>query len=294
VKVGIVGTGDIVEALGRLARAAHADVTVAGGRPPEGFAGRDELAGLAHEVDLVLLAAPPDQLRATVRTLAPGPAARVVVATRGLEPGTARRFSEVVQEESACLRVGALAGPILPSEVRRGSPCAAVVASAFTEVAQLASQALHSPACRMYTSDDLPGVELAGALVEVLAIGLGVVRGLGLGVGAQAMLVSRGVAEGGRLAAKGGGDPRTFAGLAGVGELVTCAGLPDHPGNARGLAIARGETDPAAAALCAALLERERDLPITGGILALATGKARPAEVLGALMQRDLREEFDG
>jgi glycerol-3-phosphate dehydrogenase (NAD(P)+) len=122
---------------------------------------------------------------------------------------------------------------------------------------------------------------------------LGLARGLGLGVGAQALLVSRGVAEGARLARKGSGDPRTFSGLAGVGELVACAALPDHPGFVRGLALARGEADPAAAALCAALLGRVKDLPITQAVGALATGKARAAEVIAGLMTRDNREEFD-
>jgi glycerol-3-phosphate dehydrogenase (NAD(P)+) len=105
--------------------------------------------------------------------------------------------------------------------------------------------------------------------------------------------VSRGVAEGARLARKGGGDPRTFSGLAGVGELVACAALPDHPGFVRGLALARGEGDPAAAALCAALLGRVKDLPITQAVGALATGRARAAEVIAGLMTRDHREEFD-
>ncbi len=291
-KVGIVGSGDTVDALARLARVAGNEVIV-GGRAPEGFAERADLDGLARDVDLLLLAMPPDRFREGVRALAPGPAARVVVATRGLEPETGRRLSEILTEESACLRVGALAGPILPGEVRRQSPCAAVVASPFVEVVRLARTALHSPACRIYGSEDLPGVELAGALVEVLGMALGVARGLGLGVGVQALLVSRGVAEGARLSAKGGGDPRTFAGLAGVGELVAASALPDHPAHVRGLALARGEPDPAAAALCAALLGREPDLPITAGIGALASGRAKAREVLAALMTRGHREEFD-
>ncbi len=291
--VGIVGAGETLDALARLARAAGNTVTVSGGRAPEGFAETRDLAALARETDLLLLAMPPDRFRDVVRTIDPGPAVRAVVATRGLEPGTGRRLSEILTEESACLRVGALAGPILPAEIRRSSPCAAVVASPFAEVARLASQALHSPACRIYTSEDLPGVELSGALVEVMAMALGIARGLGLGVGAQALLVSRGVAEGARLARKGGGDPRTFSGLAGVGELVAGAALPDHPGHVRGLALARGEPDPAAAALCQALLGRVPDLPITQAVGALAAGRARATEVIAGLMTRDHREEFD-
>lgn len=290
-KVGVVGGGDLAEALARIARAAGSDVRV-GGHAPEGFREEDPEV-LAAQVDLLLLTPPPEQFRETLRRLDPGPGARVVVATRGLEPGSGKRLSELLAEETACLRVGALAGPVLLGEVRRQSPCAAVVASQFQEIGRLTSQALHSPACRMYTSDDLPGVELAGALVEVLGMALGVARGLGLGVGAQALLVSRGVAEGARLAARGGGDPRTFAGLAGVGELVAASGLPDHPAHMRGLALARGEADGGAAALCAALLAREADLPITAAVGALAGGKAKARDVISGLMARDHREEFD-
>lgn len=291
--VAIVGTGEIVESLARLAVAAGNTVTVGGARGPEGFVATTDLAALARSTDILLLAMAPDRFRGIVCELDPGPAARAVVATRGLEPGTGKRLSEILAEESACLRVGALAGPILPGEVRRHSPCAAVVASPFAEVTRAASRALHSPACRIYGTLDLPGVELAGALVEVLAMALGIARGLGLGVGAQALIVTRGVAEGSRLARMGGGDPRTFSGLAGVGELVACAALPDHPGHVRGLALARGEADPAAAALCQALLGRVRDLPITQAVGTLAAGQARAAEVIKSLMTRDNRDEFE-
>jgi glycerol-3-phosphate dehydrogenase (NAD(P)+) len=292
IHVGVIGRGDGVEALARVAVAAGSRVTVAGAAP-DGFAVHANATGLVRDVDLVILCLPTSTFREEVRALELGPAARVLVATRGLEAGTGKRLSEVLSEESACLRVGALAGPLLLAEIRRKSPCAAVVASRFDEVVRLASSSLHSNACRIYGTEDLPGVELAGALVEVLGIAMGVSRGLGLGVGVQALLVSRGVAEGARLSAKGGGDPRTFAGLAGVGELVAGAALPDHPAHVRGLALARGEPDPEAAALCNALLGRVPDLPITAAIRALATGKARAADVLSGLMAREHREEFD-
>lgn len=295
-RLGIVGTGDLVEALARLGAAAGSEVRVTP-EAPAGLRGVETEAdprALAAWADLVVLAVPAGTLRETVRRMDPGPAARVLVATRGLEPGTGRRLSRVVTEESACLRVGALAGPILPGEVRRGSPCAAVIASAFDEVGRVGTEAFHSPLCRVYTSRDLPGVEVAGAMVEVLAMALGVARGLGLGVGAQDMLVSRGIAEGARLARREEGDPRTFSGLAGVGEIVAAAGAADHGGHVRGLALARGEKDADAAGLCDALLARGVDLPITAAIRALAAGAAKPGEVLGKLMQREQREEAEG
>jgi glycerol-3-phosphate dehydrogenase (NAD(P)+) len=242
--------------------------------------------------DLILLCSPPAATRALVRELQPGPAQRIVVASRGFEPDTGARLTDVIVAESACLRVGALAGPLLPADVARGTPVAAVVASAFDDVTRLARATLGSAACRVYASSDVAGVEIAGALVEVLAIALGVARGLELGVGAQAMLVTRGIAEGSRLARLASGDPRTFTGLAGVGELVVCAASPEHPAVARGLAVARGETDAEAASVCAALLAREADLPIVAAVAALASGRARPADVLPALMTRENDREF--
>ncbi len=273
-RVAIHGAGELVDALGALARAAGSEV-------------------VAEPADLTIVSVPAGELRSYVRTLAPGPAARVVIATRGLEPETGKRLSELVTEESACLRVGAIAGPLLASEVRRKSPCALVAASPFREVAAAVGVALRSPLCRVYTAQDLAGVELAGALVEILAIALGTARGLGLGIGVEALLVARGIAEGGRLAERVGGDVRTFAGLAGVGDLVACAGAADHPGHRRGLALARGEKDADCVALCEALLARERNLPITVGVKMLAAGEVKAVDALTALMTRGHAGEWD-
>ncbi len=245
---------------------------------------------VAHS-DLLLLASAPEQLRPLVRALRPGPGSVVVVAIRGLDPETGRRLSEIVPLESGCLRVGVLGGPLLPAELRRGSPGAAVVASAFEEVNQRTVKALHTPLFRVYPSRDLADVELAGALVLVLSTALGVARGMGLGVGTQAVLVTRGIAEGARLARRTGGDPSTFSGLAGVGELVAASSMPDHPGLARGLALAAGGEDLPLAALCDALLERERDLPITAGIRQLARRKISAAQLLHGLTERQGRAE---
>ncbi len=245
---------------------------------------------VAHS-DLVLLATSPELLRPLVRALRPGPGSVVVVAGRGLDPESGRRLSEIVPLESACLRVGALGGPLLPAELRQGSPGACVVASAFEEVNQRTVKALHSPLFRVYPSRDLADVELAGALVLVLSAALGVARGMGLGVGTQAVLVTRGIAEGARLARRTGGDPSTFSGLAGVGELVAASSLPDHPGQSRGRALASGGQDLPLAALCDALLSRERDLPITAGIRLLAQGKISAAQLLHGLTERQGRAE---
>lgn len=282
--VSVIGHGEMAQGILTLAQAAGNAASIL----------PDEIDGIELAVrnsDLMIFACQPEELRTRLRRLRPGPANRVLLAMRGLDPESGKRFSEVVLEQTACLRVGALGGPLIPSEVRRGSPSAAVAASPFREVGDAAVQALHSHACRIYPSLDLADVEFAGALVEVLTTAIGVARGLGLGVGTQAIIVARGIAEGARLARKIGGDPATFSGLAGVGELVACASLPDHPANIRGLALARGEADPRMAVLCEALLARCPDLPITGGIRQLARGKIRATDLLSGLMEREVRAE---
>lgn len=236
---------------------------------------------------------PSGELRHVVRARAPGPADRVVLATRGLEPGTGLRPSQVIAEESACLRIGAIAGPLLPTEVARRSPSAAVVASPFHEVAAAAALALRSPLLRLYETTDLAGVELAGALVDVFAIALGAARGLGLGTGAEALLVARAAVEGARLAKKIGGDPRTFSGLAGVGDLVACSASAEHPGHRRGLSLARGEESASIVAMCDALLGHAPTLPIVGGVRLVASGQAKAADVLARLMASAHAGEWD-
>lgn len=274
-RLNILGEGDRAEALRLLADAAGTTVTT-------------------EPADFVVLDWTAAELRERVRAAAYGPNVRVLIATRGLEPQTGLRLSEVVAQECAALRVGTLAGPVLPSEVRRRSPGAAVIASPYDEVGELGGRAFRSPLCRVYTSHDLAGTELAEALVEVLAVALGVAHGLGLGVGAQALLVARGIVEGARLARREGGDVRTFAGLAGVGDLVACAGSQDHPGQRIGLALARGELHPEIVAKAGALLSREPVLPITAAVQGLAEGRLKPRDALEALMARDHDEEWDG
>jgi len=294
VLVGLAADREAAEMLAALARAGGSEVVAAADIPglpvPEGLEGRERIAGT---VDVIFVARPPGEVRATVRALAPGPADRVVLHTHGFEPGTGARLSRLVEAESACLRVGVLAGPLLPGEVKRKSPSAVVCASPFDELTDLVSRALHSPLCRVYPSNDLLGVELAGALAEVVAVALGAARGLGHGMGTQALVVTRGIAEGARLGVRHGADPRSFAGLAFAGELVASMGVPDHPAVHRGLALARGEADPDLAERCGRLLAVSQDLPITAAVQRVARGEIKAADALAALVARDVRDELD-
>lgn len=293
-KVGFVGREPLLEGLVALvvANGHTAESWTPDGRPVDGASPAADPAHLGAFSDLLVVGVPAAELRATVRRCAPDAGTRLLVVSHGLDPGSGRPLSELVELESACLRVGVLAGPLFASEVRRGSPGAAVVASRFDEVGRRVSAALHSRLCRVYPSPDLAGVELSVALVDVLGCALGAARGLGMGVGLQAMVVTRGLAEGARLLQRAGADPRTFAGLAGAGKLVAAAALPDDEDLQRGLALARGEPDAAMTARCDALLGIEKDLPITAAVRAVAGGQANAKAALGGLLERVQRGEL--
>ncbi len=275
-RVALVGKGQRVDAAERLLWAAGSDVVRAEGRSAESLF-----------ADMLLIDGPVAELRAVLGRLAPGPGDVVILAARGLDSRTGGRLSELVGQESACVRVAALAGPLLSGEIERGAPSAVVVASPYAGVCALAHRAFRSPICQVYQSDDLVGTELAGALVEVLCAALGAARGLGAGVGVQALAVSRGIAEGARLFTRAGAQARTFSGLAGVGELIAAASVPDHPALHHGLALARGERDPALVELCDALLRRASHLPITEGVRRVAAGQARAEDVLRDMIERE-------
>lgn len=295
--VGVIGSGPWGRALATLAAEAGNQPRIGYRKqPPRGFRGTPNLAALAREVELLLVAVPPSELRQMVRDARPGPGNRVVIASRGLEPDSGQWLSRVITEESRCLRVGALTGPALAAEVLARRPSAMVAASQFDEVAQLAQAALHSPICRVYTSSDLVGVELAAAMVRVLAVAVGMADGLQLGVGVQGVVVTRGLAEARRLGAALGASDGTFAGLAGVGDLVACGNHPEHPGYSVGMKLARTQgADHAIAAEAAALLalaERHGvNLPLTQAIAAIASGKLEPRLAIDMLMRRDATAE---
>jgi glycerol-3-phosphate dehydrogenase (NAD(P)+) len=153
-----------------------------------------------------------------------------VSATKGLEEKTLLRMTEVVAEVTASgsgfsPRIGALSGPSFAKEVARGDPTAIAVASQDVELAETVQREFSDPRFRVYTNDDVAGVELGGALKNVIAIAAGVCDGLGLGHNSVAALITRGLAEITRLAVACGGRPETMAGLAGLGDLVlTCTG----------------------------------------------------------------------
>ena len=203
---------------------------------------------------LVVVAVPSQGLRAVVhRAVAIAPAAvPFVSAAKGLELGTLFPMSQVIADEAGPSRpVAVLSGPTFAAEVAAGLPTAVVVASTSAEAARLVQLEFRGPSLRLYATDDVAGVEIGGALKNVVAIAAGVAEGLGLGHNAMAALITRGLVEVSRLATAMGGRPDTLAGLSGLGDLVLDlhrASQPQPPGRRRTRArpLARGRAARAA------------------------------------------------
>ena len=208
---------------------------------PDGMTLTGDMAEAA-DADMIIMAVPSFAIRSTARNLAAHlrPGTLVVNAGKGLEDATLSRFSEVLKEELPTARVVVLSGPSHAEEVARRVPTIVTASSEDMEAARLVQKALSQPDFGIYLNRDLVGVELGGALKNVIALCSGMVDGLGMGDNAKAALMTRGLAEIARLGARLGADERTFAGLSGMGDLmVTCGSL--HSRNLRaGIMIGRG------------------------------------------------------
>ena len=275
---------------------------------PPGLEATSDPAEAVREAEVILLVVPSEFFAATLKGVGRIPAGvPIVSATKGFEPERHLRMTEVVAEQYPRAPVGVLSGPTFAREVALGRPTAAVIAAGDDGLAVRLQAALGSRQFRLYTNRDVTGVEVGGALKNVIAIATGLADGLGLGENARAALVTRGLAEITRLAVALGGQARTLAGLAGLGDLVlTCTGSLSR-NRALGLALAKGETAAAverqtrmiaegARAVSSALALAERhgvSLPICTEVAAvLFEGKPAP-QALAALLDRAARPEED-
>ncbi len=202
-------------------------------------------AAAVPPAELVLLVVPAQRMRENATRLRPllRPDQVVVSAAKGLELETLLRMSQVLQEElpqTAPGRIAALSGPNLSREIAQGRPAATVVATPDLEVARRLQQALMTARFRVYSSTDRVGVELGGALKNIIALAAGVLDGLGLGDNLRAALMTRGLAEIVRLGTALGARPMTFAGLAGLGDLVATCSSPLSRNHHVGEELARG------------------------------------------------------
>jgi glycerol-3-phosphate dehydrogenase (NAD(P)+) len=236
-----------------------------------------------------------------------------VSATKGLEEGSLLRMSEVIAEvvgeKSQAVHIGALSGPSFAKEVARGDPTAITIASREGELAQIVQQEFSDPRFRVYTNDDVIGVELGGSLKNVIAIAAGVCDGLGLGHNSIAALITRGLAEMTRLVIACGGRLDTMAGLAGLGDLVlTCTGglsrnrsvgvelgrgrkLPEIIAGMHGMVAEGVFTTNAAVGLARA---RGVEMPITEQMHAILHHGKPPADAIHELMTRSAKSEVIG
>jgi len=235
----------------------------------------------------------------------------IVSATKGIEEKTLLRMSEVIAEVAGAggsrLRIGALSGPSFAKEVARGDPTAITIASNDADLAETVQREFSDPRFRVYTNDDVIGVELGGALKNVIAIAAGVCAGLELGHNSVAALITRGLAEITRLVVACGGRAETMAGLAGLGDLVlTCTGglsrnrsvgvelgqgrkLPEIIAGMHGMVAEGVFTTHAAVGLARA---RGVEMPITGQMYAVLHEGKSPREAIHELMTRSAKSEI--
>lgn len=261
------------------------------------------------DAELLLLATPVLGFRTSLRRLRENAQIRPMLwVCKGLEAETARLPHQIVAEEwGDGVLYGALTGPSFAEEVARGLPTAVTLAANDGAFARATALELHTPLLRIYAGDDLPGVEVGGAVKNVMAIAAGICDGLGFGYNARAALVTRGLAEIARLGVALGGRAETFMGLAGMGDLVlTCTG--DLSRNRRvGLALAAGKTLPqilselghiaegvSTAREVAQLADRMGiDMPITQAVSAILYRGMPAAEAVAQLLSRDPKPEID-
>jgi glycerol-3-phosphate dehydrogenase (NAD(P)+) len=282
-------------------------------RLPDALHATASLEEACDGADVVVLGVPSHGLRAVLADAAPhvSPDTAIVSLAKGIEQGTLLRMTEVAGQvldghEPGC--IGVLTGPNLAKEVAAGQPAASVVAVPDAVLAERLQRVFMGPAFRVYTNPDVVGCEIAGALKNVLAIGAGIAHGLDYGDNTKAALITRGLAELARLGVALGGDPLTFAGLAGMGDLIATCSSPqsrnrtvgEHLGRGRPLADIVAEMKMVAEGVksTAAVLElAERhgvEMPLASFVGRVLYEDARPADLVPELMGRKAKPELHG
>lgn len=260
--------------------------------------------GASGDAGLIVMATPMSALREML-ALAASTGAGLWWLCKGFEATTGKLGHEIAREVAPAARVGVLSGPSFAMEVARGQPTALVAASVDEALREQAIAAFHGDALRVYTSADPVGVEVGGAVKNVIAIATGIADGMQLGLNARAALVTRGLAETTRLGLALGARADTFMGLSGLGDLVLTATGDLSRNRQVGLQLAQGKTlDEALASLghvaegvysAATVLARAQQLqvemPLTAAVCAVLDGRLGPKQALQRLMQREAKAE---
>ncbi|GHF49621.1 glycerol-3-phosphate dehydrogenase [NAD(P)+] [Streptomyces mashuensis] len=266
-------------------------------------------AEAARDADFTVLAVPSQTLRENLTAWTPllAPGTVLVSLMKGVELGTAKRMSEVVEEVAGVTadRVAVLTGPNLAREIAARQPAAAVVACRDEDVAKRLQAACHTAYFRPYTNTDVVGCELGGAVKNVIALAVGIADGMGLGDNAKASLITRGLAETTRLGLAMGADAHTFAGLAGMGDLVATCSSPLSRNHTFGTNLGRGMSLEETIAVtrqtaegvksCQSVLDLARrhhvDMPITETVVGIVHEGKSPKVALKELMARSAKPE---
>ena len=266
------------------------------------------LANAANLPGLVIIGSSVSGLRPLSRILTNFSVPNLVWLCKGLEENTLLLPHQIVEQElGSSLPCGALSGPSFAQEVAKGQPCALTIASHYPALSELVVSAIHGPAIRVYSSNDLVGVEVGGAVKNILAIATGIADGMGLGLNARAALITRGLAEITRLGQALGGRLETFMGLTGMGDLIlTCTG--DLSRNRRvGLALAQGKPlaqivqelgHVAEGVRCAQAVQTlsrhlNVEMPISNAIADVLFKGDSPVQMVRNLLARDAKAELN-
>lgn len=261
----------------------------------------------ATRCDAILLVPPAQHIRQLARAIRPfvKPGTPVVLCSKGIERESGRLLGDVLREELGDPILAVLSGPSFASDVARGLPVALTIATTNEALGRALANDLGSGTFRLYWSSDIIGVEIGGALKNVLAIAAGIVDGKGLGASAHAALVTRGFAEMRRLATAMGGRPETMLGLSGIGDLILTCGSAQSRNMSLGRELALGQslvdvlgqrvavTEGVYTAAAAVALARSKniELPITEAVHDIIEGRLTVDQAIAALMQRPIKAE---
>jgi len=277
---------------------------------PDSLRATDNVEEACREADVLVMAVPSHGFRAVLREAAPHvrPWVPVVSLSKGLEQSTLKRMSEVVSDELPGHPVAVLTGPNLAHEILAGQPAASVVGIGDEVIGQELQRIFATMRLRVYTNPDMVGCEVAGVVKNVIAIASGMAEGMGFGDNTRATIITRGLAEMSRLGVALGGQPMTFAGLAGMGDLIATCSSSRSRNNSVGLELGRGRPiDDILADMhmvaegvksSPSVVELARrhgvEMPICHEVMAVCHGGKTAAEALRSLMGRERKSELAG
>jgi len=275
---------------------------------PDGIASTKDMETVCAEKDILLFAVPSVYVRQTSRSAKPyvRPGQVIVDVAKGIEPDTLLTMTGIIDQELPGMRLVALSGPTHAEEVARDLPTTIVSASQDAEAANLVQDVFFNTCMRVYTNDDVLGVELCGALKNIIALASGVALGLGFGDNTKAALITRGMAEITRLGLAMGCKEQTFAGLAGIGDLIVTATSQHSRNNRCGILMGQGvppqeavkqvgmvvEGINAIPAAMALMTKYGVQMPIIRAVDALVKGEVSPSDTVAMLMDRGKKPEI--